>query len=63
MTIRMYGTLWCSDCKRAKQLFGEQRVPYEFIDIDTNATRVSARSAPRVWPAVHSHPAPPTHLW
>jgi thioredoxin reductase (NADPH) len=37
MTIRMYGTLWCSDCKRAKQFFGEQRVPYEFIDIDDNA--------------------------
>src|SRR4029079_7405845 len=37
MTIRLYGTLWCSDCKRAKQFFGEQRVPYEFIDIDANA--------------------------
>jgi thioredoxin reductase (NADPH) len=37
MTIRMYGTLWCSDCKRAKQFFGEQRVAYEFIDIDANA--------------------------
>src|SRR4051794_22803433 len=37
MTIRMYGTLWCSDCKRAKQFFGEQRVPYEFIGIEDNA--------------------------
>jgi len=37
MTIRMYGTLWCSDCKRAKQFFGEQRVQYEFVDIDANA--------------------------
>jgi thioredoxin reductase (NADPH) len=36
MTIRMYGTLWCSDCKRAKQFFGEQRVQYEFIDIESN---------------------------
>ena len=36
MTIRMYGTLWCSDCKRAKQFFGEQRVQYEFVDIDSN---------------------------
>lgn len=35
--IRMYGTLWCSDCKRAKQFFGEQRVAYEFIDIDSDA--------------------------
>lgn len=32
--ITMYGTLWCADCKRAKQFFGEQRVPYVFVDID-----------------------------
>ncbi|MCH7484429.1 MAG: FAD-dependent oxidoreductase [Chloroflexi bacterium] len=30
----MYGTVWCSDCKRAKKFFGEQRVHYDFIDID-----------------------------
>jgi thioredoxin reductase (NADPH) len=33
-TIVMYGTLWCVDCKRAKQFFGEQRVHYDFVDID-----------------------------
>ena len=32
--IRMYGTAWCSDCKRAKKFFGEHRVRYEFIDVD-----------------------------
>lgn len=32
--ITMYGTAWCGDCKRAKQFFGEQRVHYEFIDVD-----------------------------
>jgi len=26
MTITLYGTGSCSDCKRAKQFFGEQRV-------------------------------------
>ena len=36
MTIRMYGTAWCSDCKRAKQFFGEQRVPYDFVDVDAD---------------------------
>ena len=36
MTITMYGTGWCSDCKRAKQFFGEQRVHYDFIDIDAD---------------------------
>jgi len=37
MKITLYGTQWCSDCKRTKQFFGEQRVHYEFIDIDMNA--------------------------
>jgi len=32
--ITLYGTNWCSDCKRAKQFFGEQRVHYDFVDID-----------------------------
>ena len=36
----MYGTLWCTDCKRAKQFFGEQRVHYEFVDIDGDAERM-----------------------
>ncbi len=37
MEITLYGTQWCSDCKRTKQFFGEQRMHYEFIDIDMNA--------------------------
>ncbi len=32
--IKIYGTVWCSDCKRSKKFFGEQRVHYDFIDID-----------------------------
>lgn len=34
--LTVYGTSWCSDCKRAKQLLGEQRVPYAFVDIDSD---------------------------
>lgn len=37
MTITMYGTTWCSDCKRAKKFFGEQRVHYDFVDVDSDA--------------------------
>jgi thioredoxin reductase (NADPH) len=37
MTITMYGTAWCSDCKRAKKFFGEQRVHYDFVDVDSDA--------------------------
>jgi thioredoxin reductase (NADPH) len=40
--IAMYGTLWCSDCKRTKKFFGEQRVHYEFIDIDGDADGLRA---------------------
>ncbi|HEV2581312.1 MAG TPA: FAD-dependent oxidoreductase, partial [Ktedonobacteraceae bacterium] len=32
--IKVYGTNWCSDCKRTKKFLGEQRVHYEFIDIE-----------------------------
>ena len=35
--IKLYGTNWCSDCKRAKQFFGEQRVHYDFVDVDADA--------------------------
>jgi thioredoxin reductase (NADPH) len=35
--ITLYGTVWCSDCKRTKQFFGEQRVQYRFVDIDGDA--------------------------
>lgn len=36
-TITMYGTHWCTDCRRTKKFFGEQRVPYTFIDVDSDA--------------------------
>jgi thioredoxin reductase (NADPH) len=36
-TIKLYGTDWCSDCKRSKKFLGEQRVHYEYINIEENA--------------------------
>lgn len=33
----MYGTLWCGDCKRAKKFLGEQRIHYDYVDIEQNA--------------------------
>lgn len=35
--ITLYGTGWCPDCKRSKQFFGEQRVPYDYVDVDADA--------------------------
>jgi thioredoxin reductase (NADPH) len=34
--IVMYGAPWCGDCKRAKKFLGEQRVHYEWVDVDEN---------------------------
>lgn len=34
--IIVYSTTWCSDCKRAKKFFGEQRIPYINIDVEEN---------------------------
>ena len=39
MGITMYGTSWCGDCKRAKQFFGEQRVHYDFVEVDAERAR------------------------
>jgi thioredoxin reductase (NADPH) len=35
--ITVYGTTWCPDCKRAKQFLGEQRIHYDWVDIDKDA--------------------------
>lgn len=32
--VRVYGAPWCPDCRRSKQFLGEQRIPYDWIDID-----------------------------
>jgi thioredoxin reductase (NADPH) len=32
--IRLFGANWCPDCRRAKQFFGEQRVHYDYVDLD-----------------------------
>ena len=36
-TITMYGTLWCGDCKRAKKFFGQQRIHYNYVDVEQDA--------------------------
>lgn len=40
-TITMYGASWCPDCRRAKQFFGEQRVHYNYIDLDQFPERIT----------------------
>lgn len=57
--ITVYGAPWCSDCKPAKQFLGEQRIEYNWVDIDgepqstqlvrekNNGRRSSRRSSSR----------------
>ncbi len=32
--IKVYGAPWCPDCRRSKAFLTEQRIPYQWIDID-----------------------------
>jgi glutaredoxin len=32
--IKVYGTRWCGDTRRALRIFDERKVPYQWIDID-----------------------------
>jgi thioredoxin reductase (NADPH) len=35
--VKVYGAPWCPDCKRTKKFLGEQRVAYDWLDIDEEA--------------------------
>ncbi len=34
--VKVYGAPWCPDCRRSKQFLGEQRVAYDWIDINSD---------------------------
>ena len=34
--IRVYGASWCPDCRRAKRFLGDQRIAFEWHDIDVD---------------------------
>ena len=35
--VTVYGAPWCPDCRRAKKFLGEQRVVFDWVDIDEDA--------------------------
>jgi len=37
-TIKVYGTVWCPDCHRAKRVLDREQVTYQFINIDQDQT-------------------------
>ncbi|HUH96587.1 MAG TPA: FAD-dependent oxidoreductase [Anaerolineales bacterium] len=40
-TIMVYGAVWCPDCRRAKQFFGDQGIQYFNVDIDEDPKSVA----------------------
>lgn len=34
--IIVYGTTWCGDTRRARNILDEAKIPYEWVDIDQN---------------------------
>ncbi|GAB4487686.1 MAG: mycoredoxin [Anaerolineales bacterium] len=34
--IVLYGTAWCGDCRRARNIFAQMNIPYLDIDIDAD---------------------------
>lgn len=54
--LTVYGATWCGDCKRAKKFLGEQRVHYNWIDIEQNpageAFVVQANKGKRIIPTI-----------
>jgi thioredoxin reductase (NADPH) len=35
-SVTIYGAYWCPDCRRAKQFLGEQFIPYDWVDIESD---------------------------
>jgi mycoredoxin len=35
--IQVYGTHWCPDCHRARQVLDRKNIPYTWIDIENDA--------------------------
>src|SRR3989442_8330934 len=35
--VTVYGSSWCSDCKRAKRFLGDQQVEYKWVDVEQSA--------------------------
>jgi glutaredoxin len=55
MTVQLYTTNWCRDCRAAKQFLKAHGIPYTEIDVDANPAasaelieRVGKRAVPQL---------------
>ncbi len=39
--LTVYGATWCPDCRRAKQFLTDQRIPYTWVDLETNPDAIA----------------------
>lgn len=39
--IVLYGATWCPDCRRSKAFLAEQRIPYEYIDLEERPEEIA----------------------
>ena len=46
--IKLYGASWCPDCRRSKRFLSEQRVPFEWHDIELEPQFLAGGSAATV---------------
>src|SRR5690348_4895674 len=35
--LTVYGAPWCPDCRRVKKFLGEQRIGFDWVDVDESA--------------------------
>jgi len=58
--LTVYGAPWCSDCKRAKMFLGEQRVHYNWVDVEQDAEGLAlverVNSGKRIIPTIRASP-------
>ena len=43
-TIKVYGTIWCGDCFRAKRILNRYKIDYQWINIDLDREGKGFRS-------------------
>lgn len=57
--LTVYGATWCGDCKRAKKFLGEQRVHFEWVDVEQDAAGLALverlNSGKRIIPTIVFH--------
>ena len=44
MTITMYGADWCGDCRRAKKFFADNKIEFEWVDLELDENEKFVKS-------------------